>query len=285
MIPYILTEKSLTVVIDGKAHTMNNDHPAWHQAKDALAQEEWKRLESLFDVAQAVEDYLDNEAQVEISEGLVRYKGEAVHNVVVDKLMSFMRQGITNKPLIKFLGKLMENPSRRAINELYSFLEHKGMPLTPEGNFIAYKGVTSEFRDKYTGKFDNSVGQVLEMARNGVCDDANIGCSDGFHAGSLDYARGWASDGGYVMRVEINPADVVSVPHDCECQKLRTSKYKVVAIHENVERQLDEGIYGDWDEDSDDGWATEGELSEARAEGYDEGYQAAIDNAINLKNN
>lgn len=30
------------------------------------------------------------------------------------------------------------------------------------------------------------------------------------------------------MVVEINPKDVVSVPNDCDCQKLRTCKYKVV---------------------------------------------------------
>ena len=38
-VPYILTDESLTVVIDGKAHTMSNEHPAWLQAKEALAQE------------------------------------------------------------------------------------------------------------------------------------------------------------------------------------------------------------------------------------------------------
>jgi hypothetical protein len=34
------------------------------------------------------------------------------------------------------------------------------------------------------------------------------------------------------MEVEINPADVVSIPTDCNFQKLRTCKYKVVAEHE-----------------------------------------------------
>ena len=84
----------------------------------------------------------------------------------------------------------MANPSRRATEELYRFLEHKSMPLTPEGNFLAYKGVTSDFKDCYSRKFDNSVGQTLTMIRNQVCDDANVGCSDGFHAGSYEYAKG-----------------------------------------------------------------------------------------------
>ena len=65
------------------------------------------------------------------------------------------------------------------------------------------------------------------------------------------------------MVVEINPADVVSVPNDCDCQKLRTSKYKVVA---HFEKKLEEPMcdeYGDWDEES------------AEADAYNAGYEAA----------
>jgi hypothetical protein len=255
MNPYILTDESLTVVIEGKAHTMNHDHPAWQQANQALKDEDWERLESLFDVGKAVEDYFDSESEVEIKDGAVLYQGEYVHNLVVDKVLSFMRGGLPYKPLIKFLGKLMENPSARSVNELYRFLEHKNMPLTSEGNFLAYKGVKENFTDFYSGKFDNSVGKTLNMRRNGVCDDANMGCSSGFHAGSYDYAKGYASNGGHLMVVEIDPRDVVSVPHDCDCQKLRTSKYVVVGVYETIEAPaLEDGqmpSYVEWDEDFD----------------------------------
>ena len=260
MIPYILTEQSLTVVIEGKAHTMNNDHPAWEQAKQALSSQEWDRLESLFDVESAVQDYLDEDASIEVKDGAVFYRGESVHNQVVERILDFMRQDLPYQPLVKFLGKLMDNPSRRAVDELYAFLEHKNMPLTPEGNFLAYKGVNNDFTDKYTGKFSNAVGQVLEMRRNGVCDDANMGCSSGFHAGSYDYAKGYASGGGNLMVVEIDPSDVVSVPLDCDCQKLRTAKYKVVAHYETIDAPpLEHDLYdsgydvaeGTYDDDED----------------------------------
>jgi hypothetical protein len=264
MIPYILTEQSLTVVVNGKALTMAGDHPNWEAAKQALSDNDPDQIETLFDVAKSVEDYFDQEAAIEVKDGAVRYEGEEVHNLVVDKILNFMREGLPYKPLVKFLGKLLENPSRRAIDELYSFLEHKSMPITEDGNFIAYKGVTSDFKDFYSRKFDNSVGQTLEMRRNGVCDDANHGCSAGFHAGSYEYASGYASSGGHMMRVEIDPADVVSVPHDCECQKLRTSKYKVVALHETVEGRIDEPLEGEY-------------YSDEENEAYSEGYQAGLD--------
>ena len=265
MIPYILTEESLTVVIDGKAETMSSDHPAWEQAKEALKAEEWNRLQKLFDVESAVQDYLDAESAIEVKDGAVYHQGEAVHNLVVDKILDFMRSKMPYQPLVKFLGKLMDNPSHRAVDELYSFLEHKNMPITPQGNFLAYKGVKPDFTDFYSGKFDNSVGQTLEMRRNGVCDNANQGCSAGFHAGSHEYAKGYASGGGHLMIVEIDPSDVVSVPYDCECQKLRTAKYKVVGIMESIEAPpLDEGLNVDFS----DGWYSD-EENEAWAAGYE----------------
>jgi len=256
-IPYILTEESLTVVIEGKAYTMNNAHPAWLQAKKALAAEEFEKLPELFNISKAVENYLDEEAKVEVKDSTVYFDGEVVHNVVVDKILKFMSEDAPFKPLIKFLGKLMDNPSRRAVNELYSFLEHKNMPITPEGNFLAYKGVSSDFKDLYTGKFSNKVGDVLEMTRNRVCDDAAIGCSHGFHAGSYDYAKGYASNGGNLMVVEIDPADVVSVPNDCDCQKLRTAKYKVVGHYETIQAPPMEDGYNDYyaeEDTSEDDW-------------------------------
>ena len=268
MNPYILTDESLTVVIEGKAQTMNHDHPAWQQANQALKDEDWERLESLFDVGKAVEDYLDSEVEIEVKDGAVLYQGEYVHNLVVDKILSFMRGGLPYKPLVKFLGKLMENPSRRAVDELYSFLENKNMPITGEGNFLAYKGVNDDFTDNYSRKHDNSVGQVLKMRRGGVCDDARHGCSAGFHAGSYDYAKSYASGGGNLMVVEINPADVVSVPYDCECQKLRTAEYKVVGHYETIEAPpLDDGdeSYVQWDD------SYENEYDK----GFDEGYAQA----------
>jgi hypothetical protein len=184
MIPYILTDESLTVVVNGKSLTMESSNPSFREAVKAISDERWDDIEKLFDTSQAVEDYADG--KVKVVEGVVYYDGD----------------------------------------------EH-------------------------------------EMTRNKVCDDANVGCSHGFHAGSLDYAKSYGN-GGHLMVVEIDPRDVVSVPLDCDQQKLRTAKYKVVA---HFEKKLEEPMcddyddYGDWqDDDSDD--------SDDYNEGYDAGYEA-----------
>jgi hypothetical protein len=117
------------------------------------------------------------------------------------------------------------NPSKRSTEELYKFLEHKAMPITPDGCFLAYKGVNDNYTDVHSGRFSNRPGVTNSMPRQKVDDDFRNGCSYGFHVGSLEYATSWGSR---TVIVKVDPADVVSVPSDCNCQKLRTSKYTVV---------------------------------------------------------
>lgn len=265
MIPYILTDESLTVVVNGKSLTMESSNPSFAEAKLAIANEQWDDIEGLFDTSQSVINFANG--NIEVKDGAVFYRGETVHNHVVDRILDFMREGLPYKPLIRFLDKLMENPSRRATSELYAFLEHKSMPLTPDGNFLAYKGVKDDYTDWYSGNFSNKVGEVLEMTRNRVCDDASVGCSHGFHAGSLEYARGYGN-GGHLMIVEINPADVVSVPNDCDCQKLRTFKYKVVSL---FEKKLEDTLCDDFSDYEEEEECEENEYNE----GYEAGFRAA----------
>ena len=276
MIPYILTDNSLTIVVDGKALTMESSNPSFNEAKKLLSAEKYDELPDLFDTPKAVERFA--EGSIKVSDGEVSYKGEVIHNHVVGRILDFMRQGLPYKPLTRFVEKLMDNPSRRAVNELYAFLEHKNMPLTPDGNFLAYKGVRSDFTDWHSGQFTNKVGDVNEMPRRNVCDNANIGCSDGFHAGSLDYARQYGN-GGHLMVVEIDPADVVSVPLDCDQQKLRTSKYKVVSL---FEKKLEEPMcndYGDYESCYEDN-AEDDSLDGFDQDSYEAGYEAAKNDLV-----
>jgi hypothetical protein len=128
----------------------------------------------------------------------------------------------------------MENPSMQSQKELYDFLEHEHLPITEDGFFLAYKAVRSDFKDKYRGVFDNRVGQVCQMQRAKVDDDRGRGCSNGLHAGALNYVAGYGSleAGDRIVIVKINPKDVVSVPSDCNYEKLRTCRYEVVGEYE-----------------------------------------------------
>ena len=227
---FILTENSLTVSVEGKTYTINSGHPSWRQAIESLKRKDYLALKDLVSVQKAFCSFTGD--KVKVIDNQVFFNGEPINSYLSEKILSFMEKGLPHESLIKFLERLMANPSRRAVTELYSFLRHKSLPITDDGTFLAYKSVRSDYTDHHTGDFNNSIGNTLEMTRNNVCDDHNQGCSIGFHAGSLEYASSFGGADSVLLIVEIDPADVVSVPSDCECQKLRTCKYKVVAKYD-----------------------------------------------------
>lgn len=226
-----INETTITCVIDDKIYAVQRDNPAAKMILKALSEEAPKdKIIALFDQLTAVKTYMGD--GVEIVGNSIKINGEEVHGVIVNRILKFMRSNLPYKPLIKFLERIQNNPSKRSVDELYAFLEHKNLPITPEGKFLAYKAIRYDWTDKYTGKFSNTIGSVLQMPRNKVDDDANRGCSYGFHCGALDYVKWYGSvesgDDRCVI-VEVDPADVVSVPHDHNYSKVRTSKYKVIA--------------------------------------------------------
>lgn len=226
MIAHIKTDEGLTAVIGGKSYTITSDNASYNQVWDAIAEEESpETIVDLFNAANAVKRYAHGEIEVTDYNELF-FDGERIHNVVADRIFEFMSEGLPYKPLINFLKRLMANPSKRSVEELYKFLEHKHLPITEDGCFLGYKGVTDDYKDVHTGKFDNRVGKTHSMLRNLVDDDFRNHCSHGFHVGSLEYATHWGSR---TVIVKVDPANCVSVPEDSNCQKLRTSKYTVIA--------------------------------------------------------
>ena len=240
------TQDTILVVDDSGVKTARADHPKWEDIQRCFAQLSYEddrflgptdELLALMDMRTAVESY--TVGLLSVNSLGVTYSGRPLHTIDAERVMAFMRDKLSYKPIANYIVRKMKNPSARAIAEMYNFLEHKGMPLTLRGTFIAYKGVTTDFWSingnmetvvlqgevDSTGRILNRVGDTIEVERSSVDDNFRQGCSFGLHAGSIAYAKGW---GQRVVLVEIDPADVVSVPEDCNCQKLRCCKYTIV---------------------------------------------------------
>jgi len=230
----------IKVIADGKDYFISASSPLYPKAFDAFKAKDWESFFCAVDPSVKINSLFAKYETVEVKNGLLYVDGDVVDSVVSDRLIQMLSNEVDVLPVLKFVYRLRLNPSSRAVNELYTFLEHKCLPFTESGTFLAYKAVRPNYHDKHSGRFDNSVGNVLEMPRNKVDDNKDVGCSYGFHAGTLEYASGFAGMGDKIVLVEIDPADVVSIPTDCEFQKLRTCRYKVV---EEFERPLTEPLY------------------------------------------
>ena len=246
----------ITVFIEGKQYTINASNPAFPNALKAYKESDWQGLVDSIHPANKLHRLYFQYENIEVKDGNVYIDGDAVTSIVAERVLNALAGDVDAVHIFKFMTRLQLNPSKRAVDELYTFLEHKNLPITDSGTFLAYKAVRSDYSDKHTGTFFNTVGSVLTMPRNKVDDDKNAPCSYGFHAGTLEYASDFANHYDKMVVVEIDPADVVSIPTDCNFQKLRTCRYKVVAEYEkplvedkytsNFETENDVYVEGKW---------------------------------------
>jgi hypothetical protein len=233
--PVVLTPTSATLFVGGEPVSTPSTSPTWsalvdliHNGGPGVTAEQVLELAS---PARYLATSLSDVDAVEIRDGSVWFRGQRLDNVVGDIVLDVVRDGCDPQAWVNFADKVFANPSEFAREELYEWLTKAEMPIAPDGDFYAYKYVRNDYKDAYSGKFDNSVGQVVEMPRDAVNPNRNNHCAPGLHFCSLDYLKDIGGGGGVgnrLMLVKINPADVVSIPSDYKFTKGRTCRYSVV---------------------------------------------------------
>jgi hypothetical protein len=224
---YLIQGKNIILVLDGKSHTISRDtHMNYEKIVAALKESDWDELRDLVEPKTAIINF--GQGNVTVEDGVVMWKDEPFHNALSVRMLEMYQEGFPVDPMIAFMENLMDNPSKRSVDQLYGFLEKNSLPITEDGYFLAFKKVRYDYTDIHSGKFDNSVGQVVEMERNQVNDNPDETCSDGLHFCSESYLAHFGNPDQPVMILKINPADVVSIPTDYNGAKGRCYRYEVV---------------------------------------------------------
>ena len=224
--PYLIQGKNIVVVIGNKSHTISKTHITYQKVLDAIKANDWDTVKDTIEPKKVVLNY--GQGNVSVQGETLFWKGVEMHNALSTRMIQMLQDGFPVEPLVKFMENLHNNPSFRAVNELYGFLEKNSLPITPEGHFLAYKKVRADFKDIHSGTMDNSPGQVLSMERNAVDDNQNNTCSYGLHFCSMEYLNHFGGSDSRTVIVKINPADVVSIPTDYNNSKGRACRYEVV---------------------------------------------------------
>lgn len=157
-----------------------------------------------------------------------------------NKVKRLVSNGVNVEYILKFCNKLSQNPSEESKNMLFDFIEHNDIAINTEGNFLGYKSVRRDLYDAHSGTILYEPNTVVKMDRNKVDVNPNNHCSSGLHVGSYKYASNFSE---VMLLVEVNPRDVVSVPNDHNCEKLRCCELKVISILDNYDSQLEEVCY------------------------------------------
>lgn len=225
----IITDTNITVNFNGETHIVARSEPLADKLIQAIKAGRKDDIPGLVSAAKRIEHFGKGDFQVK--DGRVMVKGVAVPDYLSRRILSFQEQGLPHTPLVRFAEALQRNPSYRAVQELFQFLEKNNHPITDTGCFIAYKKVRSDMMDIYSGTFDNSVGKVVEMPRNQVNEDPNQTCSNGLHVANWDYAHNhYGSGSDTMLEVVVDPADVVAVPVDYNQTKMRVCRYVVLGV-------------------------------------------------------
>jgi hypothetical protein len=261
--------ETLTFInLSGQFVTINSTNPGYVQARSAVlngdtatAETQSIPLYAITDLLKAVDAAFDSDGT------MVTYNGRSLSPRLSETLIGYARAGDAEiNSLAAFIGLLDDNPSANSVNQLFDWIDTAGLILSEDGHIIGYKGVTKDSQDNYvscssgwgfvngeakTGRLRNNVGDVVSMKRNEVADNPLEACSQGLHVGSHNYA---AHFGQYLLTVKVNPADVVSVPKDCNAEKMRCSRYEVVGVNEHKVKFPEYRVWfdGDVDDDEDD---------------------------------
>lgn len=225
---YTLTDTTLTIMgEDFVPRPIPRTHPNWDEIIAGLRA--GGDIDDLLDLPAAVITFM--EGAVVISDGVLYFNERVLDTRLTQRILAFMgaNDQALARPLINFLNKVMENPSRRAVQGLYEWAEKAGLPITPDGDILAYKIIREDYLDLHSGTMDNSVGRTVSLPRNEVDEDPDVTCSYGLHVCSAAYLPSYGSFGdNRVVVCQVNPKDFVAVPRDYHTSKARVCEYVVV---------------------------------------------------------
>jgi hypothetical protein len=234
-IHWAILTNSIVIHFDGQTKNISKDNAdLYDKVLRAIKEKRTSDIPSILDVIGNIS--VKSNKAIEIRDGYVYIDGDVVENSIATRIIQYNTAQIPFDGLVEFWRNLKQNPSYRARQRLFLFLENAGHPFTDDGHFIAYKAVTKDFKDIRTKTFDNSIGKLVQMDRCLVNDDPDIACAEGLHVAAFKYL----TDSGYYTRtnengyiyicVKVNPKNVVCIPKDEQNMKIRLCEYEVLSL-------------------------------------------------------
>lgn len=266
---FIRTTSTLVINYPGQNFTLTKANPNYDKAIQFLKDKNYEALRNLLSPVYEFLKYAGGRLVIKSNKVYLEGDEMPISDVLARKIREFSTEGLPFEPLVNFWKRIKNNPDKRSVDQLYTFLEQNHLPISPEGKLIAFKGVrtssqiTQEDKDSTILEYGsenvfwsehcdinglrlpNIIGKFVTMDRSLVDSNPGSHCSRGLHVGSYGYASTFCSNGA-TLEIEVDPMDVVSVPSDCNCQKMRVCKYKVLGLV-RPEKAKDQ-IIDDWED-------------------------------------
>lgn len=256
---YILGSKSVSFILDGQPKTINRESEIFASVLEAISKDQIDKLREMLQIKKTIVAKVSAMGSdlVRVEGNKVLYGEREITGLITTRIFEMLRYGLSITPMLNFLSRLMQNPSKRAVDEVFSFADACSLPITEDGYLLAYRKnganyldshsasvlskpaaiMTAEEKAQYAnpvvgGKEKNVTMQIVDdvltvsMPRNSVDEDKDRTCSKGLHFCSFAYLSHFS--GKHILVVKIDPADIVAIPSDYNNAKGRCSKYQVV---------------------------------------------------------
>lgn len=265
LIGRFVSKEQITLIFSEDTAVIDNSNPKFTEILQLCKDGKYAEAAALATIKDQINQTFDGDIRVVGSE--VIYDGKPLHNVMCERILDIMREGLDATGLVKFLENLMQNPSYTAVQELYLFLEANQIPITEDGHFLAWKKIRNNWKDIHSNSVDYSVGATPSMKRNEVDPDRDRTCSNGLHCAGWSYLPYFGSNGDSdrIVIVKVNPADVIAVPNDYDNAKMRVCRMEV--LREYTDRKVEAEEFSHSVVSSD---------GRSFAEGYQRGYDDAM---------
>lgn len=222
----------VTIVVDNQPLTIPNGHQNFKKVLDAVKEERWEDAIKYINVGETIKEFVDG--LFELKGGVVYFEGIRLeHAGMTSRILSMAADGDRDgvQRAARFINKVMENPSNKIVKRIFDFMKFADVEIADDGDLYAYKAVRGDYLDCHSRSIKNTPGSVVTMRRNRVNEDDEQTCSYGLHVCALSYLPNYSGSGissNRIVRVKLNPSDIVSIPVDYKDAKIRCCRYEVV---------------------------------------------------------
>lgn len=173
----------------------------------------------------------DNVLRVD-DHGNLTINGFTFGNLLAKKIADLYMRGYDIKSYIKLIQKIVTNTEAVVQSGLLDFIAQNDLPITTDGNFLAYKVTAASGFDLHSGTVEYKVGEYVSMDRKLVDSSRGVCSGPGLYFASIGYYRDISnytkSDTKARFIVEVDPLDVVAIPTTYNNSKGRCCRMKVL---------------------------------------------------------
>jgi hypothetical protein len=229
----VTKDRFISVMLDsGEPISVEADHPDYDEIIHNLAVGDYEEALLKMSVKHMLASI--KLGGFEVTSQNILFNGSKISHDIVDDILSMFSREEPIEHMLRFFENLMANPSNHMYTHLWKLIKHAGVTITPEGNVECFKLITSDFKDVYSNKIPNNIGDTVTMRRSEVDEDFTKTCSHGLHVCARQYISssnyGGGTNSNILVKVLVKPQDFVAIPPDYKFTKARVCSYKVLSV-------------------------------------------------------